>query len=182
MEREVILVELQSIRKVLNHFVSNKSFEKTVKKVLKRKYDANDAVLVLETTPKVFIDLGFNNYPMLMTQKHIKGAVGEKISRGHSHEIDKKVLYELPSLLEHPLLIAKSLSNDVDRENSFIAILEAKDKNNDPLLVAIRKNGKGYINKLELDTNFIKSVYGKRNYKKFYQQLVENNVILYKKR
>lgn len=133
-------------------------------------------VTISQETPKILREIGIPNKPMLITAKHTYLAINKegKYSgeNDHYHDLGKETIEHLPKLLESPILVFQKNSDDV------IAVVNAVDKNKNPVIVPIRINGKGQQNFIEIDANIIKSVYGRNNISKFIEQNVTSDNLL----
>lgn len=131
---------------------------------------------VAQETPKILQDIGVPNKPMLITAKHTYLAINKdgKYSgeNDHYHDLGKETLENLPKLLESPILVFQKNKDDI------IAVVNAVDKNKNPVIVPIRINGKGQQNFIEIEANIIKSVYGRNNMSKFIEQNVTADNLL----
>ena len=154
---------------------SKKSFSEQVDDVLCGKDTNNTHLQVRESTPKIFLDLGLDNKPMLITSVHTRTAVNQKVANKNIHFLSVTTLKELPKLLESPAIVFESTKKD-----SIVAFVNTVDNNNNPIMCAININGKGNYNNLEIDTNLISSVYGKdSNPIGFIEKAVDEDRILY---
>ena len=93
------------------------------------------------------INIAYKDLPILMTKKHIENALGIG-KKGNQHAINKEVLSSLPTLLEDPIAVYNYKGDDL------LAILKAVDKNGRVIIAAIKPNGKGNYNNVEIDSNF----------------------------
>lgn len=107
---------------------------------------------------------------MLITQRHLKNNLE---SENDDHAIDEEVLLQIPFALENPEYILKSKT----KVNSVVVVTSLLNKNGDPIVISIDKDGKGIYNNIEIKSNFITSIYGRKNFDKF----INSSEILYKK-
>ncbi len=106
----------------------------------------NKKQLELGNTPQALIEAGLEQLPMEINIKVI-----EKVTRG-KHKLKAKTVKALPYLLKDPIAVFKSAT----KENSVVVLVNAVDKNNLPVLVAVDKNNQ----KQGYKVNFITSSYG----------------------
>lgn len=148
-------------------------FKQTVKDIVQNKNnDTNNAILVSEYSPDWMIKSGYNDKPLLITKKHIESAMGLGNSR-NLHNVSEKVVSELPSLIKDPIAVLNYRGNDL------LAILKATDKDGNILIAAIRPDGTGTYNNIEIDSNFIKSLYGKDSVVRYLDKVIDDKNVVY---
>lgn len=127
-------------------------------------------------TPRLLIEAGFKQQPMLYTQRHLLDALHPKGEENyHWHGLDVAKIKRLPYLLEHPVLLSDSPS----RTDVLLAVLTEVDSDHLPLIVAIKPDGKGNYELQEIETNFILSVYGKDDFSKYFSERITPERIIY---
>ena len=137
-----------------------------------------EAVLVC-TTPGILREVGLKDLPMHITQKHILDCLHEKtINNNHYHGLSVQELKRLPEALESPIILAESLT----KENSLVAVLNYREQDGNPVIVAVRLNGNAIYELRRVDSNFITSAYGKDNFSEFYQRILDQGKLLYANR
>ena len=151
-----------------------KSFSEQVDDVLAGKANQFNALKVCDT-PDILIKCGCNQLPMLYTQRHLREALKPKNKHSHSHALDVKQIKRLPELLENPVMIMDSISTN----NSIVVVTSEIDKDNLPVVISIKPNGKGIYELQNIDSNFITSVYGRGNFETFLNRVVESDNLLY---
>lgn len=151
------------------------SFEDQVDAALNRELNRNTAVYVMDT-PKVLQTLGLKDYPMLMTQRHIRDINHEKSTKNiHWHGIPVETIKMLPDLIQNPALILRSVSEPGD----LVVVTTALDPDELPIVVAVKPDGIGRYNHVEVPSNFIKSMYGKKGFSSFVQSAIDGDGVLY---
>lgn len=151
-----------------------KSFSEQVDDVLAGKANQFNALKVCDT-PDILIKCGCNQLPMLYTQRHLREALKPKNKHSHSHALDVKQIKRLPELLETPVMIMDSISTN----NSIVVVTSEIDKDNLPVVISIKPNGKGIYELQNIDSNFITSVYGRGNFETLLNRVVESDNLLY---
>lgn len=135
------------------------SFDKQVDKAMQGKLDRYNALFVCHT-PQLLVDLGFKQLPMLYTQKHLKNAIAPQSNQNpHKHGLTVRQIKRIPDMLKEPVMIYRSKTE----KDSIVVVTNELDKNNAPIVIAVKMNGKGVYNNKEQTSNFITSVYGKNN-------------------
>lgn len=163
-------------------FEQDKSFEKQVDMTFTGELPSSEAVLVRPETPFCLRLVGFNNLPMLITQKHIKDINHpEEENNSQYHGLSVDIIKGLPKYLENPVMILESISKNNSEKNNNIVIVvtDCIDHKNRPIIVAIQPNGSGKYNSIRIDSNFILSFYGRQNFGKFIENTINQNKILY---
>lgn len=152
------------------------SFEDQVDGAIARTLDRNNHVYVGET-PQILKDVGLHELPMLMTQKHIREINAPKNPRNaKNHGIDKAIIKKIPYYLEQPVAIMDSLSTT--SQPSVIVLTEELDGDGNPIIVALKPNGKGFID-VEVESNFILTVFGKDNFANYWMNHVNEKTFLF---
>lgn len=137
-----------------------------------------EAVLVC-TTPEILREAGLKDLPMHITQKHIVDCLHEKTyNNDHYHGLSVQELKRLPEALESPVILAESLT----KENSLVAVLNYREQDGNPVIVAVRPNGNAIYELRRVDSNFITSTYGKDNFSEFCQRILDQGKLLYANR
>ncbi len=167
--------EGQSKKEAIEVFRSKNDFSAQVDDVLSGKDTTSTHLKVRENTPRIFLEIGLANHPILITSAHTKTAVGKNVKGKNIHNINIEVFKELPKLLENPAIIMEST-----KKGSIVSFVNAVDNANIPILCAVKINGTGYYNSIEIDSNVITSVYGKdTNPIGFIENAVKENRVLY---
>ncbi len=151
------------------------SFAEQVDAALRGELERNTAVYVMDT-PKVLRDIGLKDYPMLMTQKHIRDINHKKSPQNsHWHGLSKTVIKELPNLIERPAIVMASASTAGD----IVLVTTRLDSDKLPIIVSIHPDGQGRYNRMDVSSNFITSMYGKDEFESFVSNAIKENRILY---
>ena len=118
-------------------------------------YSPYDALKVCDT-PEIFLKTGFEQRPMLYTQKHLFQALTPKSDYNpHRHGFSIEQVKRFPQLLASPVVLA----NSPTREDVLLAILLATDAYDTPLIAGIKPDGTGNYGEREVETNMVLSVY-----------------------
>ena len=134
-----------------------------------------EAVLVC-TTPEILREAGLKDLPMHITQKHMVDCLHEKTyNNDHYHGLSVQELKRLPEALESPVILAESLTKD----DSLVAVLDYREQDGNPVIVAVRPNGNAMYELRKVDSNFITSMYGKDNFSEFCQRILDQGKLLY---
>lgn len=168
--------------KLVNKYNASSNFSYEIDCVLNGKYNSNNQVKARDYTPKILVDNGVKDLPMLMTAKHIKSTILTEeeakskknfIKNVNYYGLGKELLIEAINSMDWPLEIYKKSSNN------YIIITEIKNKRGDNIIIPIKVNGKGIYNDVYIEENQITSVYGKRNLDNY----IKNNKfkLIYKK-
>lgn len=127
-------------------------------------------------TPTVFISAGFEQKPMLYTQKHLEDALHPKEDDNpHYHGLTIETIKRLPELLEKPVLMADSPA----RSDSVVVVLNAVDSDRLPIICAIKPDGRGFYKVDNIETNMILAVYGKDEFKRYFKDRITDERIFY---
>ena len=154
------------------------SFKEQVDYVLNEKQLENqsDLLLVRKDTPKLLQLVGVPNLPILMTRQHIISTSQStgKYKNVNYHGLGKELLYQLPQLLENPVLIAESFT----KTDSIILLTDKEDTQHRPIIISLKIEGYGSINQCILTANILTSAYGRNKCKEFIERIVKENKLL----
>ena len=133
------------------------------------------SVMICAHTPRVLLQLGLKDYPILMSQKHVRNCLHAKGKNPHWHGLDKSDLIGLIDQLQAPALVMDSLNDDY----SIIAVTSTVDKDRLPIIATLRCYGKGQYELATLQSNYLTSVYGKDRFDNFLDKYVQAHALLY---
>ena len=138
--------------------------------------DTTSTHLKVMNTPKILRDVGLKDLPILMTAKHLKSITSASgPERVNYHGLSVRTVKRLPELLSDPVMILDSMT----RDDSVVVLTEVKDKENRPIIAAVKVDGKGYLNDVEIEANILTSTYGKDNFNDFMKRNVDGGTVLY---
>ena len=142
----------------------NKDINKNVDNILKNINERNP-VKLRDYTPKILVDNGIKDLPMYENPSHIRKNIlteqeakqlGLSIgTRDHYHGLGKDIYIKAIDSLDNPRVIFKNKNG-----KDYLILTMIKDKNNNNIVVPIEIQTETYINRIRIDTNRIKSVYG----------------------
>ena len=159
-------------KEVLN---TNASFSKQIDDVLSG-IDTESTHLRVMGVPFILREVGASNSDVYIVASHLKSILSKDTSNPHNHGLDVDVLKQLPELLADPVFVMDSLT----RDDSIIVVTNATRNNAEPIIAAVRFNGKAFDNTIEItNANVITSVYGKEKFNNFIRNNVDNGTILY---
>ena len=140
----------------------SKNFAKQIDEVKNGVFPKNNTLVLLKNTPKVLKDIGLNDLPITMTQKHLETISQDKgrYKNANYHNLGIDVVKQLPEAIANPLNIYKSST----RDDSIVLVTHLSDKKGNIVLASIKVDGKGTINGIVVDANHMTSAYGKNNY------------------
>ncbi len=146
------------------------SFSKGIKEVLNRTYNSPNQVKAKDNTPKVLVENGVKDLPMLITSRHVLTTVlrkEEAVKKGiklkkkdHYHGLGEQRLIKVIESLGKPLEIYRQSANN------YLIITTIK-KNKKNIIVPIETNGKGLHNNIFIEENQILTAYPHRNLNKY---------------
>lgn len=156
--------------------ISKNAFEDIVK-LLRNEYDTSQDIKLRDNSPEKMLDLGLNNFPMLMNSSHIisnilsKDEAKEKhfYKKGTNyHSLGVKKFFEVINSLDNPLAIYKKLDNV-----NYIIITNIYNSDTEKIIVPVYYNTLGNYGNEEIKTTKIKSIYGKRNLAKYLKRNID---------
>lgn len=141
----------------------------------KEQISMREAVSVCKT-PDLLQKVGCKPLPMHMSQQHLLDCMHPKQKENaHYHGLTREEIKKIPEALERPVILAESMT----RKDTLIALLDYREQNGTPLLVAIRPDGKALYQVEQVDSNFIMSVYGKDHFQSFLQKMIKEDKLIY---
>ena len=134
------------------------------------------STLKLCDTPAILQEAGFDDLPMLYTQRHLLDALRPKdYYDPRCHGLAVEQVKRIPELLERPVLMCDSPA----REDVLLSVLCAVDSDRLPLIAAIKPGGSGYYEMGEIQTNFVLAVYGRSNFPQYLAMLMSQERLVY---
>lgn len=138
-------------------------------------YSPYDALKVCDT-PEIFLKTGFEQRPMLYTQKHLFQALTPKSDYNpHRHGFSIAQVKRFPELLASPV----ALANSPNRDDVVLAILLATDDYGAPLIAGIKPDGTGNYGEREVETNMVLSVYSRQNFIRYFALLRDMDAFVF---
>lgn len=138
-------------------------------------YNPYDALKVCDT-PEIFLKTGFEQRPMLYTQKHLFQALTPKSDYNpHRHGFSIEQVKRFPELLASPVVLA----NSPTRDDVLLAILLATDAYDTPLIAGIKPDGTGNYGEREVETNMVLSVYSRQNFIRYFALLRDMDAFVF---
>lgn len=138
-------------------------------------YNPYDALKVCDT-PEIFLKTGFEQRPMLYTQKHLFQALTPKSDYNpHRHGFSIEQVKRFPELLASPVVLA----NSPTRDDVLLAILLATDAYDTPLIAGIKPDGTGNYGEREIETNMVLSVYSRQNFIRYFALLRDMDAFVF---
>lgn len=148
---------------------------KEIDAVINRTMPRFSSIKICEHTPKLLLDLGLDDYPILFSQRHTRDCLHPKDKNPHHHGLTKDFLLNMPLYLENPAMVLDSLSNPY----SIVVLTGEVDGDNIPILASITINGDGIYEAQKIDSNYMTSVYGKDNLENIIEDYIASDNVLY---
>lgn len=156
-------------------------FDKQVDNILSGADTTSSHLEVLKITPPLLRMVGVPNLPILMTARHVKTITQENGNdSANYHGLGVELVKRLPELISDPVMIMDSISPDAKAKNSVVIVTQMIDRENRPIIGAIRLAGRGNdLNGFEISANIMTSAYGKDNFQSFIERNIEQGSVLY---
>ncbi len=155
-------------------YSDRESFEKQVDKAVNGEWNSLNALYVSDT-PKLLLNIGLKQLPMLYTKKHLTNALKQRDDVRHQHGLTVEQIKLLPEIVEHPAIVMDSLT----RKDSIIVVSDKFSDYGEPLMASIKIDGEGMYELQSVKSNFITSMYGKGGIEEFINNAVKKDAILY---
>lgn len=152
----------------------DKSFVEQVDEVLSGTASRYNDLKVCDT-PKILLDIGCEQLPMLYTQRHLREALKPKDEHTHAHGLSIEQIKRMPEFLADPVMVFDSFS----RNDSIIVVSSELDLDNNPIVISVHPDGKGKYELQTVDSNFITSMYGKDNFENFLNRMIADDKVLF---
>lgn len=138
--------------------------------------DTTSTHLKVMNTPKLLRDVGLKDLPILMTAKHLKSITRDSGPESMNyHGLSVRTVKRLPELLSDPVMILDSMT----RDDSVVVLTEVKDKENRPIIAAVKVDGIGRLENKIVSAHILTSTYGRNNFNDFMERNVESGTVLY---
>ena len=128
--------------------------------IISGKYNQNDDVMIRKNTPTILVEHGIKNLPMLMNQNHIKSNILSKTKAKKLGIFNKDNNYH--NIGKQAFL--KSIVTEVQNEKGEYVII--------PVYLETRGN----YNNVSIETNKIKTIYGKKDIKDFVDRTIQDDI------
>lgn len=151
------------------------TFEKQVDDALNGKINKRNALYVSDTS-NILLRVGMKQLPMLFTQNHLNKAIKPKSSiDSHNHGLTVEQIKHMPEIVAHPAIIMDSMSTNED----IVLVSDILDNDKLPIILVVHPNGQGVYELVTQPTNFIKSYYGRNNFKNYVYKAMLNGDLLF---
>lgn len=138
-------------------------------------YDTHSFLKICDT-PQILLDAGFEQKPMLYTQRHLLQAIRPKQGDDpHRHGLAVEQVKRFPELFESPVLLADNPS----RDDAMLMVLCAVDNDKLPIIASIKPDGRGNYELQEIETNMVLTVFGKKNFARYFELVLSSDMVLY---
>lgn len=140
----------------------------------------NSMIKLKDYTPKQLVNVGVSNLPMMVRKGHLREnilSVQEAKAKGfstkgkHYHGLGFQTYIKAINSMDNPIAIYQYTKYGKYSSNNFIILTKIKDKDNNNIIIPIEVNRKGQYNNIEIDTNIIKTTYGRETKKYFYNKV-----------
>lgn len=148
-------------------------FSKVIDNHIKKPYAPGKYLKVMDSVPQLLQDIGLEDTEIYMAKRHFNDITHkESKENGKWHGLTIEEVKQAPYIINNPAIIIDSLS----REDSIVVISHSLDYKKRPIIISISRDQSG---KLELDTNFMTSMYGRNTFKNYIERHAEKNKVLY---
>ena len=165
---------------------SSRDYARQVDEVKNNTHDPNNHVYMGTTPTGIAKVLDLPKLPMLITPQHIYSMgvseaqakqEGRFKSRYNYHNLGWDAVKKLPEYINKPVLLIKSNTDPDDA--TFVVVTAQMDNAKNPIIAAVKPNGKGNYFNIEFPTNFMLSGYGKDGIQGYVARAKTENRILY---
>ena len=145
------------------------------------KYQPSAVYVAKEPNP-LMQELGYGNYPLVVTQQHIRQMMGKRedaagnVVNEHNHQLTPRQVKILPKLLENPAAVLRAKG----RPDSLVFVTTEKDYRGRPVIVPVKANGTQItFDGADGPAHVVTSMYGHDNFAKLWNEAAETNGIFY---
>ena len=152
------------------------TFAEQVDAVLSGADTSSTHLEVLKNTPPLLRMVGLPNLPIVMTAHHVKTMAQDTgTDLANYHGLGAELVKRIPELISDPVIIMDSLT----KEDSVVIVTQTADKENRPIIGAVKIAGKAYSDGKRIEANILTSAYGKDNFSSFLARNIEADRVLY---
>lgn len=159
-------------------FSKEVSFADQVDESLAGRWNRYDS-LYIGDTGDVLQGIGLKEYPLLMTQQHLRSVTAPYNEKKHHHGIPASIVKELPSLLKTPAMAFESSTKPGDIVVVTTESVTLPSGQKTPVIAIIHPDGVGKVNHVDIASNFVTSVYGKNNIANLLNNAIQNDKMLF---
>ena len=134
-----------------------------------------ESVMICYHTPEILLSVGLNDYPILMSQSHIRNCLHKKGKSARWHGLTKEYLSNIEEYLIAPTIIYDSLSGD----DSIVVVTDQVDRDSLPVVVSIKINGEGQYEFHVISSNYLTSTYGHEHIENILERAIAGDDVLY---
>ena len=174
--------EINNIEEIKYHI--SKNLSTNIDNILKNIHERNP-IRLRDFTPKILVENGIKNLPMYENPSHIRKNIltdveAKKLGliinqKDHYHGLGKDTYIKAIDSLDNPRVIFKNV-----KSGDFIVLTVVKDNNNNNIIIPIEIETTTNVNKLKIDINRIKTVYGydiqKPDLNEYIKYNIKNNI------
>ncbi len=141
-----------------------KNISKNIDDILSN-IEIRNPIKLKDYTPKILVNSGVKNLPIYENPSHIRKnilTVNEAIELGlsinprdHYHGLGKELYIKVIMSLDNPRAIFKNKNG-----KNYLILTVLKDNDNNCIVVPIEIETSTYVNKIKIDINRVKSIYG----------------------
>jgi len=165
---------------------SKKEISYQLNDVLHNTFNSTNNMVNFGETPNVlYNEFGFEHYPVLMNAKHVYSMMVSETKAKEDGRYNKDYHYHnlglnrMKSLLSSTESAAMFIKSNNDPHNlDLVAVTNLYDKDGDNIIVVYSPNKEGYISCTPIDTNKMKSAYGKQSINNYIQRAYNEGRIL----
>lgn len=150
------------------------------------KTDINSMVKLRDFTPEQLVSVGVNDLPMLVRKGHLRENIltsleakekGYSTKGKHYHGLGIDTYMNAIDSLDNPIAVYQYTDKGNYSKDNFIVLTEVKDSDNNNIIVPIEIHKRGQYNRVEIDTNRIKTTYG-RETANYFNNMVNNGSLI----
>ena len=146
-----------------------------INKVLDNKLDIWESIMISPNTPIILQEIGLKDYPILMSQRHVRNCLHEKGKSARWHGLTKEYLSNVEEYLKAPAIIYDSLTGD----DSIVVVTDQVDGDRLPIVVSIKTNGEGQYEFNVISSNYLTSTYGHEHLENILDRAIMGDDVLY---
>lgn len=151
--------------------------------------NVKSAIYVAKEPTALLQELGFGDYPLVMTQKHAIDINAQRWdSEGnvlpgadHNHQIPEEMLASFPELIQSDVAAVFKANPGTDRTRGSVILLTTQtDAKGNPVVITLRPNGTSVTyNGVNGPAHIVTSVYGRENFGRWLENQRKHGAVLY---
>lgn len=160
---------INNLKRNTKYHLSENARKEILDAVYNKNTKINNMVQVRDFTPQILVNLGLNNYRMMVRKGHLRENIltkneakqlGYSITRKHYHGLGVNTYLKIIDSMDKPIAVYQHTGNGKYEKDNYVVLTNIKNDAGETIIIPIVINKKGQYNHLNFDINRIKTAYG----------------------